>query len=329
MAALVFVLNCIDMDDYAAAPTHAACAAQLVRSPEGCRVMDVLLQLYESTQLGESRAAHESGDVIVAIVHRLLVAGLVQELLAGLAPRSDSSRVSASHVALLRVCAECIHMRLDVLKSGNSDARRHACDTDRAALWMRSTLPLVDMLVELANYAEAAMRAVRQDGAADVGGLVRTHLALLALLESLTAAVMCGQELVAARIDSSGDTELLGALRSRRVAAACVSLLREAHTFMPAQSPFAVTDGTLPPPEGHAASSLHTAPRPPPDRPALPHLKRAVLQLLGALAFCPPPRRASHDVRAFQDLVRELGGLVDVLNLTMLDEHNPCTLVAT
>ena len=68
-------------------------------------------------------------------------------------------------------------------------------------------------------------------------------------------------------------------------------------------------------------SQLHT-PQPDDDRPGLPYLKRTALQVLGTLAFH-AKGTSWDDVHAFQDRVREAGGLIEVLSLTQLDELNP------
>jgi len=59
-------------------------------------------------------------------------------------------------------------------------------------------------------------------------------------------------------------------------------------------------------------------------------LKRDLVRLLGVLSYSPPKRYQHQNqdqlkqVKNVQDRVRELGGLFDVLNLTALDELNPC-----
>lgn len=81
---------------------------------------------------------------------------------------------------------------------------------------------------------------------------------------------------------------------------------------------------TPPLPDGHVASSTAQAHPVTDSRPALYRLKCSVLQLLGTLAFEPSGAPHLADVSALQDRVRERGGLLDTLNMTQLDEHNPC-----
>lgn len=60
------------------------------------------------------------------------------------------------------------------------------------------------------------------------------------------------------------------------------------------------------------------------------NLKRDLVSLLGTLAFYRSLSTAAdkdeenNAVRVVQDTTRENGGLFDVMNLTQLDERNPC-----
>lgn len=60
------------------------------------------------------------------------------------------------------------------------------------------------------------------------------------------------------------------------------------------------------------------------------NLKRDLVSLLGTLAFYRSLSTAAdkdeenNAVRVVQDTTREKGGLFDVMNLTQLDERNPC-----
>lgn len=60
------------------------------------------------------------------------------------------------------------------------------------------------------------------------------------------------------------------------------------------------------------------------------NLKRDLVSLLGTLSFyrslptSTEKKKESESVRIVQDTTREKGGLFDVMNLTQLDERNPC-----
>jgi hypothetical protein len=57
--------------------------------------------------------------------------------------------------------------------------------------------------------------------------------------------------------------------------------------------------------------------------PSLNNLKRDLVNLLGVLSYERSPEDKGAVLRV-QDTVRESGGLYDVMNMTLLDEHNPC-----
>lgn len=108
------------------------------------------------------------------------------------------------------------------------------------------------------------------------------------------------------------------------------ALLHTLSRFSPPVSPFqpnssSASDVKLQPPSGHSitstgASLLKSAADKGPD---LGNLKRDIVNLLGVLSF----QRMADDrdqVKRVQDTVRENGGLIDILNMTQLDERNPC-----
>lgn len=79
----------------------------------------------------------------------------------------------------------------------------------------------------------------------------------------------------------------------------------------------------------------------------LQNLKRDLVRLIGVMSFFDPAsgggsahtqsqvqaqtdrNHRSARVRAVQDVVRESGGLLEVLNMTQLDENNPCKCYAS
>ncbi|WFD28952.1 hypothetical protein MNAN1_003968 [Malassezia nana] len=292
LAAHVFLLNCLPPGDDK--------LPDLVYNRPARRVMEVVLQLYEAAVYEETS---DTLPVTLALVDRLFVAGLAGPLLDALGPAPD---LHATQLALLRALIECLHQHVQ-----GSDAHD--------APWIVNVRPLIDRAVTLSQYATDAMQQVAEAGA-DAQGLVRAYMGLLALFECLHwAGLRAHQDASAARATEAA--ALLPLLRAPAVLGACIQLLRQARAFYPPQAPF--TPSTASVPEGHAASALHT-PEPDDGRPGLPRLKRSALQLLGTLSFLagPQDREAVRDV---QDHVRELGGLVDVLSLTALDELNPCT----
>ncbi|EPQ31041.1 uncharacterized protein PFL1_01230 [Pseudozyma flocculosa PF-1] len=139
-----------------------------------------------------------------------------------------------------------------------------------------------------------------------------------------------------------------------------VALLHQTALFAPPVSPFKPTlnpDGngpnstststTMPLPEGHVLSSTGSAAASAggedEKRYGFDHLKRDIVRVLGTLVYSPFPASSStgggeatsdpaaaaarnetvRQIRAVQDLVREAGGLWDVMNMTVLDERNP------
>lgn len=300
LAAHVFLLNCLPPGDDK--------LPDLVYNRSARRVMEVMLQLYEAA------VYEETSDTLpvtyvpppygsLALVDRLFAAGLAGPLLDALGPAPD---LHATQLALLRALIECLHQHVQGPNAHD-------------APWIVNVRPLIDRAVTLSQYATDAMQQVAEAGA-DAQGLVRAYMGLLALFECLHwAGLRAHQDASAAQATEAA--ALLPLLRAPEVLGACIQLLRQARAFYPPQAPFAPSTASVP--EGHAASALHT--REPEDgRPGLPRLKRSALQLLGTLSFLagPQDREAVRDV---QDHVRELGGLVDVLSLTALDELNPCT----
>lgn len=112
--------------------------------------------------------------------------------------------------------------------------------------------------------------------------------------------------------------------------------MKTTNSFAPPVSPFklGLANDSNPTPPGHVLSatgrsSLQESQRSE-RRPRLDKLKRDLIALLGMISFarrshgCSYPEK--HSVQQVQDHVRVNGGLVDVLNLTQLDESNPCEL---
>lgn len=137
-----------------------------------------------------------------------------------------------------------------------------------------------------------------------------------------------------------------------------VALLDQTHQYAPALSPFrpsdvetGAPDARRPLPQGHTLSSTGRAAHES-NHHATPsygfdHLKRDIVRVLGSLVYAPtaatstkdthsqldPSTSSSRDatlawtrtqIRQVQDWVRDRGGLFHVLNMTVLDERNPC-----
>ncbi|PWZ03744.1 hypothetical protein BCV70DRAFT_184960 [Testicularia cyperi] len=157
---------------------------------------------------------------------------------------------------------------------------------------------------------------------------------------------------------------LLFAMRDRAdFVAELIALLNQTHEYAPPVSPFRTPDEsrqdaspTPPPlPAGHTLSSTGKSNLPSQSGKPTPtsscgygfdHLKRDLVRMLGSLVFAPtdlPDTDTDTDtdakasvgsvasvavtrsqIRSVQDKVRTAGGLFNVLNMTVLDERNPC-----
>lgn len=285
LAAHVFVLNSL-----VPATSHS-----LVHTQEGRRLVEVMLTAYDAAVMHDD---HELIPVIVALCDRLLAHGYVGPLLLALGPSDD---MHASQLTLVRVLVECVHM--------------HMKEAASPPLFESCTHQVMHMVRDLSHATTALMQEGRHGVPSDaVPRLVRAHVGLLALLEAVHLIAMLAQE-----TSSDASARLLHTMRSGDMADACITLLREAREFVPPKAPFAPARGDVP--AHHAPSALHRA-QPTDDRPGLPLLKRTALQVLATLAYH-APGTPWDGVHAFQDKVRDAGGLYEVLSLTMLDELNP------
>lgn len=230
----------------------------MVHSDAGVRLMETLLNVYAAGLLADhaSEVADETMHVTVAIVQRLLRCGLLGELLERLCPvEGEAPNVSASQITLLRVLAACLDERLTACQGARTSNRMSSLDLrhimQKSQRYTQSTLPLLPLFCTLASYAASVMKQhVDHGDVRDFRGLVRAHMALLAVMQCLHLAGMCAQEDIVHR-ETSGDTELLARMRAPEsgVVDACVgtyadcfdivlALMHEANRFFPAQSPF-------------------------------------------------------------------------------------------
>lgn len=154
--------------------------------------------------------------------------------------------------------------------------------------------------------------------------------------------------------------ELVALLDQTHQYAPALSPFRPAETSTSSGSTSAGSDttgGFQPLPQGHALSATGLAARnanATQSSYGFDHLKRDLVRVLGSLVYAPTPRRSTgggkqegdadpeklaqtnstievdththtkSQIREVQDRVRETGGLFHVLNMTVLDERNPC-----
>ena len=225
-------------------------------------------------------------------------------LLEALGPLDND--INAPQLTVVRILIECIHAHM-----------KEPAMTENLAACLPS---LMHMTTKLLYTTTHAMQLMRETDKADVSALVRAHIGLLALLEALHLSAMHAQETAFVSM------HLVQDMRTSTMIDALVELLRQARAFMPPKPPFAPAQSSAsktPVPDQYVPSALHTN-MPNDDRPGLPYLKRTALQLMGTLAFHAPGTPWA-DVHAFQNRIRETGGLYEVLSLTALDELNPCT----
>lgn len=283
LAAHVFLLN-------SAAP-HTC--HSLVHTAHGRRVLQVVLASYDAALVHE---ASDTLHVILALSSRLCAHGHWGPLLQALGPTED---MNASQLALVRTLIDNMHMNEEGVL-----ASMIAC-----------LEPLVGMVTDLSRATTQCLATIQADPA-QVPRLVRAHVGLLALLEAVHVMALHAQE-----TPSNESARILADMRSSDMIHACIELLREARAFVPPRPPFQPAAPAVQADAHERPSQLHT-PQPDDDRPGLPYLKRTALQVLGTLAFH-AKGTSWDDVHAFQDRVREAGGLIEVLSLTQLDELNP------
>ncbi|CBQ68255.1 conserved hypothetical protein [Sporisorium reilianum SRZ2] len=222
---------------------------------------------------------------------------------------------------------------------------------------------LMDTFIHLSRFARTAMASgTAKDGASpdeqpQDRRLFGVHHALLLLLQSLLSLSMTadgwGDESVAEQGEVGFARVARGVLSAMRGNGAfvdeLVALLDQTHQYAPALSPFrpaGTTDGDTPArplPQGHALSATGRAAQSTAAQPGygFDHLKRDIVRVLGSLVYAPthanatdsrlPPNSDRDDtaststhIRQVQDRIRDRGGLFHVLNMTVLDERNPC-----
>lgn len=279
-------------------------AAELANFAPGRDALELILTAYDAAAADDAGEAGAVLDIVAGIVRRLFERGHVGSFL--------GADVGPMQVTLLRVLADVLQERVDECK------KAAIAPLPRAAV-----APLAWQLTQLAAFARDVMESHMRGDATDLRGLIRAHVALVALLDALTSVATSGHEA------GTGDAARLAELREDRLLEETVRLLHTAHAFFPAQSPFrGAPAGDAP--DGHVLSSTGRASAADaPARPALHTLKRSIIRLIGALAFCPPGTKRTQAVASVQDRVREAGGLMDVLGATVLDESNPCASTLT
>lgn len=227
----------------------------------------------------------------------------------------DGSIVSSAQITLLKL--------LDAYLHSGTEGEDHKTVDDLHSLAKSFT--------HLATWAESTMNTTIKKGkdAAVDTRLVEVHIALILLLQCLINLAMATET-------SKKSTFLqicegcVEQIRQDMFVIKLIHLLRTTSIFSPPVSPFVPTTTSqhASAPDGHVLSSTGKAHVQTNEdgqqskRPRLDKLKRDLIALLGVIAFKRGPQDEK-SVERVQNLVREQGGLLDVLNLTQLDEHNP------
>ena len=185
--------------------------------------------------------------------------------------------------------------------------------------------------ISLVTWANATMQITLEKGkdAAVDGRLVEVHIALILQLQCLINLAMATETTTKPTFLQVCE-RCVEQIRQDDFVISLLHLMRTKAIFSPPVSPFVPANitQTSPAPDGHVLSSTGKAhsqgnnEQIQTKRPRLDKLKRDLVALLGVIAY----KRGQKDeesVKRVQDLVREKGGLLDVLNLTQLDEHNP------
>ncbi|PWN37276.1 uncharacterized protein FA14DRAFT_12525 [Meira miltonrushii] len=280
------------------------------------------VSLQPSVQASQERQRRYEGlGISYTLFTGLFRAGLFDQAYANLQPeqfegsRIDGSIVSSAQITLLKL----------------QDAYLHSGVQDYDSEMASDLQSIASSFISLANWADQTMQTTLKKGkdAAVDGRLVEVHVALILQLQCLINLAMA--------------TETTKKPTFLRVCEGCVEqirqddfvikllhLMRTTAVFSPPVSPFVPTKASqsAPAPDGHVLSSTGKAHSQSDQdantskRPRLDKLKRDLVALLGVIAFKRGPKDED-SVKRVQDLVREEGGLLDVLNLTQLDEHNP------
>lgn len=236
----------------------------------------------------------------------------------------DIAIISPSQLTLLKLLDSYLH--LGAKSYGNNTVGNRDVSED--------LLGLVAEMSRLSRWAEEVMKASMKGGSrADIDvRLVDVHVGLILHLQILISLGLKTEDV------GSSDTPIghtatmvLSHTREASFLQTLVSLLHISGQFSPAISPFRPRDTSAhkqsldSPPEGHFLSStgLSSLSDGEDAGPSLDNLKRDIVNLLGVLAFQRGPLDKREVVKV-QDVIRETGGLVDVLSMTQLDEKNPC-----
>ncbi|MCO5613746.1 hypothetical protein L7F22_068024 [Adiantum nelumboides] len=229
--------------------------------------------------------------------------------------RIDGSIVSSAQITLLKLQDAYLH----------SGVQEYDCK-------MNNDLQSIsNNFISLATWADSTMQTTLKKGknASVDGRLVEVHVALILQLQCLINLAMATETTKKPNFLQICE-ECVERIRQNDFIIILIRLMRTTAIFSPPVSPFvpSKTSQASPAPEGHVLSSTGKANsqnnkhEEKSKRPRLDKLKRDLVALLGVIAFKRGPKD-DESVRRVQDLVREEGGLLDVLNLTQLDEHNP------
>jgi ataxin-10 len=331
-AAQVLLLNCI-------IDSNERCHS-LSTSRSGAKLLSSLLELIQkhldSDDGGDDshssiihQKQYESLGVMYTFFENLFDLQLFGAIYALLAAAdisgqvSITSLISQSQLTLLRLLDTYLHNGASTYgkKSIEDKAPKQGLDE------------LIASFESLASWAEKAMKDALQGGSKGLVDprLIEVHIGLVLLLQCLITLGMKTENSEGEDSDIANVARvILGQMRSMPFVQQLVSLLHTLAEFAPPISPFRPSGEKarktpIQPPSGHAITSTGAAVSTDASDsgPALDNLKRDIVNLLGVLSY----KRASDDIEAIllvQDTVREKGGLFDVMNMTQLDEHNPC-----
>lgn len=280
------------------------------------------VSLQPSLQASQERQRRYEGlGISYTLFTGLFRAGLFDQAYGNLQPdqfegsQIDGSIVSSAQITLLKLQDAYLH-------SGVQEY-----DHEEAS----DLQSIANSFVSLATWADSTMQTTLKKGkdAAVDGRLVEVHVALILQLQCLINLAMATETTKKPTFLRVCE-DCVEQVRQNDFVIKLLHLMRTTAIFSPPVSPFVPTKASQssPAPDGHVLSSTGKAHNQSDQdatqtkRPRLDKLKRDLVALLGVIAFKRGPKD-EESVKRVQDLVREEGGLLDVLNLTQLDEHNP------
>jgi hypothetical protein len=333
---LASILHSIESDVEAEIIEEEAEEAE-VASVDGDSALSMIMQpSLQAVRLKRERT--ESMGLSFAFFRNIFEAGLFDEAFncvmndSTSAPvrdsRIDLSLVTTPQISLLKLLDAHLHQALSQHESIEKASRM----VDSCPKF--SSLPSI--LQNLAHHAVTIMEeAMRRESSVDVAidsRLLEVHVALILLLQCLTSLALIAEKREDLNVYTYEAERILKIMRSMNFIDTVISLMRTTARFSPAVSPF--KSGIGPTSQHTAAPKDHTLSATGRARlqgsaterqgPRMDGLKRDLISLLGAISFRRQGEDDHAEIMRVQDRVREQGGLLEVLNLTQLDERNPC-----